>query len=92
MTLDGSSISSNFILVPSQHELSYARIEINHGVHTLSNDRYSEESGFIAHIYGLAPWESYSYSAGSMVVAEPTPPQLIINGLSTSDYPNGFDI
>ena len=92
MTLDGSSISSNFILVPSRHELSYARIEINHGVHTLSNTQYSEGSGFIAHIYGSAPWESYSYSIGSMVVAEPMPPQLIINDLSASDYPNGFEI
>ena len=92
MMLDGNSISSNFSVVPSQPDLSYARITINHGSHTLSNTSTSEASGFIAHVYGLASWESYSYSVGSMVAAIETSAHLIVNGLNADDYPEGFEI
>ena len=92
MRLDGNNISSNFTVVPSMPEFSYARITINHGSHTLSNTLVTEESGFVAHIYGLAPWESFSYSAGSMVVEILEQPHLIVNGLNADDYPEGFEI
>ena len=92
MMLDGNSISSEFSMVPSQPNLSYARIAINHGAHTLSNISSNEEKGFIAHVYGLGPWESYSYSVGTMVIVEPIPPKLIVNGLNADDYPEGFEI
>ena len=92
MTLDGNSISSEFTTVPSQPDFSYARITINHGTHTLSNTSSGDEKGFIAHVYGLASWESYSYSVGSMMVAIPTNAHLIVNGLDADDYPEGFEI
>jgi gliding motility-associated-like protein len=92
MRLDGNDISSNFTAVPIMQEFSYARITINHGSHAIGNTLITEESGFVAHIYGLAPWESYSYSAGSMVVEILNPPHLIVNGLDADDYPEGFEI
>ena len=90
MQLDGNSISSHFITVPSNTDFSYARIEINHGAHTLNSISSGEENGFVAHVYGLGSWESYSYSVGSIVTN--IPPQLIVNDLLSSDYPNGFRI
>lgn len=61
MTLDGNSIASEFKPVPKKNELSYARVSIAHGSHTLE----SSEGGFVAHIYGLGPYESYAYTIGS---------------------------
>ena len=90
MTLDGNNISSNFSIVPSKPEYSYARIGLNHGAHTLSGTYSAEENGFIAHVYGLAECESYCYSVGSMVVD--IPPKLILNGLFSVDYPDGFEV
>ena len=90
MQLDGNSISSYFVTVPSNTDFSYARIEINHGAHTLNSISSGEENGFVAHVYGLGSWESYSYSVGSIVTN--IPPQLIVNDLLSSDYPNGFRI
>ncbi len=89
MKLDGSDISSKFTSVPSKPEYSYARIEVEHGSHTISNINRSEYSGFVAHIYGLGEYESYAYSVGSMAINLSS--QLILNGLSTLDYPEGFD-
>ena len=61
LTLDGMSIGSEFKPVPKKRELSYARVNVEHGSHTLE----SSEGGFVAHIYGLGSYESYAYSAGS---------------------------
>lgn len=61
ITLDGTGIASEFKPVPQKKELSYARIPVNHGSHTLK----STDGGFVAHIYGLGPYESYAYSVGS---------------------------
>ncbi len=61
ITLDGNDISSQFSVVSGKPQYSYARVEITHGSHHLK----STTGGFVAHIYGLGPHESYSYSAGS---------------------------
>ena len=61
MTLDSQSIASDFKPVPNKNELSYARISINHGSHTLE----SSKGGFVAHIYGLGAYESYAYTVGA---------------------------
>ena len=61
LTLDGASVASEFKPVPYKEGLSYARIDVAHGSHTLE----SSEGGFVAHIYGLGPYESYAYSVGS---------------------------
>lgn len=61
MTLDGISIASEFHRVPKKEEMSYARIALNHGAHTLKSDG----GGFVAHIYGLGKEESYAYTVGS---------------------------
>ena len=62
MSLDGVSIASEFKPVPNKKELSYARIPITHGSHTLES---AGGGGFVAHIYGLGEYESYAYSIGS---------------------------
>ena len=92
MRLNNNNISSNFNIVPSKPDFSYARIEINHGTHIIDNTSISEESGFVAHVYGMRPWEAYSYSICSMAIPKPTQPILIINDLSSLDYPDGFEI
>lgn len=61
VVLDGDSIASEFKPVPAKKELSYARVSVSHGSHTLE----STTGGFVAHVYGLGPYESYSYSVGS---------------------------
>lgn len=89
MKLNDTTISSYFDLVPAKPEYSYARIEINHGIHKLSNIHSVEDNGFIAHVYGLGDMESYSYSVGTMIVD--VQPQVIVNGFYSSDYPSGFE-
>ena len=64
ITLDGEDISTQFSPVGGNTQYSYARVEISHGSHRLR----SASGGFVAHIYGLGPHESYSYSAGSSAV------------------------
>ena len=64
ITLDGEDISTQFNPVGGNTQYSYARVEISHGSHRLR----SAAGGFVAHIYGLGPHESYSYSAGSSAV------------------------
>jgi hypothetical protein len=61
MTLDSVSIASEFKPVPKKKELSYARVSIAHGSHTLE----STNGGFVAHIYGLGEYESYAYTIGA---------------------------
>lgn len=61
MTLDDNTIASEFKAVPKKKELSYARLQLPHGSHTLK----VAEGGFVAHIYGLGIEESYAYTVGS---------------------------
>ena len=61
MILDGKSIASEFKPVPQKKEMSYARVSIPHGSHTLETTK----GGFVAHIYGLGSCESYAYTVGS---------------------------
>ena len=84
MRLDGNSISSQFTTVPGNSDYSYARIQISHGSHTLTN----VVGGFIAHVYGLGEYESYAYSVGSMAISLTS--QLTANGQFAIDFPNGF--
>ncbi|MBR5784397.1 MAG: gliding motility-associated C-terminal domain-containing protein [Bacteroidales bacterium] len=86
--LDGNNISSHFTPVPSKPDFSYARIEINYGAHSINDTSTSSDNGFIAHVYGLGPGESYAYSTGSMIIK--TLPKLLVNDIYTVDYPNGF--
>ena len=59
--LDGESIASEFKPVPAKNELSYARVSVSHGSHTLE----AKTGGFVAHVYGMGQYESYAYSVGS---------------------------
>ena len=86
MRLDGNSISSQFQVVSGNSEYSYARVQVSHGSHTLSNDK----GGFVAHVYGLGDYESYAYSVGSM--AKNLSSQLLVDNMMASDYPTGFDV
>lgn len=61
ITLDGASIASEFKPVPKKTEMSYARVSIAHGSHTIE----TTNGGFVAHIYGLGHYESYAYTVGS---------------------------
>ncbi len=90
--LNDNSISNTFNIVPSNPNYSYARIEINHGTYSINNISTNEENGFIAHIYGMRSWEAYSFSLSSMTICDSSVYQLIINGLNSFDYPDGFEI
>ena len=61
MKLDGQSIASEFKPVPKKKDMSYARVSIPHGSHTIE----TSSGGFVAHIYGLGSYESYAYTVGS---------------------------
>ncbi|MBQ0016503.1 MAG: gliding motility-associated C-terminal domain-containing protein [Bacteroidales bacterium] len=61
MVLDNANISSRFTRLPYDTTYSYARMEINYGSHTLE----CEDGAFVAHVYGIGKYESYSYSVGS---------------------------
>ena len=84
MQLDGNDISQQFQAVDGNPDYSYARVEVDHGSHTLSNS----SGGFVAHVYGLGIDESYSYSVGSMVRNLTT--QLLVNNENAAEHPDGF--
>lgn len=86
MQVDGISIASQFQPVAGNSDYSYARVQVNHGSHTISNT----DGGFVAHVYGVGIDESYAYSVGSMV--KNLTSQLIINGEYSSNYPNGYTL
>ena len=92
ITLNDNSISNIFNIVPSNPDYSYARTEINHGIYSINDISSNEENGFIAHVYGMRSWETYSFSISSMTIFDSSVYQLIINGLNSSDYPDGFEI
>lgn len=62
--LDSLTLASQFIPVPGKPEYSFARVPISYGSHTLR----SNSGGFVAHVYGLGWYESYSYSVGSNAI------------------------
>lgn len=84
MQLDGNDISSQFQIVSGNTDYSYARIQVNHGTHTLSN----LDGGFVAHVYGLGFQESYAYSVGSMAINLSS--QMLVDGQIASESSNGF--
>lgn len=59
--LDGALIPDTaFHLVPGHPEYAYAKIQLNHGSHSIT----ALQDGFNAQVYGLGSAESYSYSVG----------------------------
>ena len=85
MTLDGSSIASQFSPVAGNALYSFARIEIQYGSHTIINTN----GAFVAHVYGLGTRMSYAYSVGSMVVNLSS--QMLINNTPSSQLPDGYN-
>lgn len=89
MTLDGTNIASDFRPVPGNTDYSYARIDLEHGTHTLQNPT----GGFSAHIYGFGDgWqrrdESYAYTVGAS--AAPIIKQLFVNNTLITAYDNHY--
>ncbi len=83
MTLDGTNISSQFVVLDTA--ISYAKIPVNSGTHTLSNT----SGTFSAFFYGLGTWESYAYIAGmglrnlmSALFADSVDVQTLSNGIT----------
>nr|WP_294899002.1 PKD domain-containing protein [uncultured Pedobacter sp.] len=63
-TVDGLSVSSQFLPVPNNTGYSYAQISVTEGTHNLSSD-----IGFNAIAYGFGGAESYGYAAGANLTA-----------------------
>lgn len=63
-TLDGTSVSSSFIVVPNNPEYSYAQLSVTEGTHNLQS-----KIGFNAIAYGFGSAESYGYAAGANLTA-----------------------
>ena len=84
MRLDGNNISSDFHPVSGNADYCYARMQVSHGSHTLSNAM----GGFVGHVYGLGWCESYAYSVGSMAINLTS--QMLVDGQMASESPNGF--
>ena len=78
--LDGNSIASEFQNVSGNAGYSFARVQIEHGSHTL----LTTGGGFVAHVYGLGNDESYAYSVGSNAVQELFT-NMLVNGQTASD-------
>lgn len=74
--LDGRRIHrSRFYPLTGNSRYVYAREEVSHGSHTL----FSQNGGFVAHIYGLGLEESYSYSVGGAL--DLINPHLFLNNV-----------
>ena len=86
MQLDNSNIASQFSTVSGNSDYSYARIQVEHGSHTLTNTN----GGFVAHVYGLGHCESYAYSVGAM--AKNLTSNLVINGQNITDFMDGYTL
>lgn len=76
MTLDGTSIASNFSAVDGSSTYYYARVSL--GSTATSHTLKSDGSNFIAHVYGFTNNESYGYSAGG--ATKPLTQYITING------------
>ena len=92
MKLDGNDLSSQFRPVPQNDHYSYARVQIQEGSHSLSN----EEGSFTGYVYGMRndytnhifSVGSYAYSVGSMAINLST--QIMVDGLYSLGFNNGF--
>ncbi|MCH7414266.1 PKD domain-containing protein [Belliella sp. R4-6] len=58
--LDGRNVGNQFTPFPSNSAFSFARIQINQGVHRLENS-----DGFIGYVYGFGDLESYGFAVGA---------------------------
>ena len=67
MTLDGTSIASDFSKVDGSDTYYYAQVSL--GSTATSHTLKSDGSNFIAHVYGFTSNESYGYSAGGATKA-----------------------
>ncbi len=76
MTLDGTSIESNFSPVDGSNTYHYAQVSL--GSTATSHTLKSENGNFIAHVYGFTANESYGYSAGG--ATKPLTQYITING------------
>ena len=76
MTLDGTSIASQFKKVDGNPNYSYAQISL--GSEAKSHTLKSNGSSFIAHVYGFTDNESYGYSAGSATIGR----EISVNNVS----------
>ena len=76
MTLDGTSIASDFKKVDGNSDFSYAQLSL--GTNATSHTLKSAGSTFIAHVYGFTDNESYGYSAGSATVGR----QISVNDIA----------
>lgn len=81
--LDGLSISSAFQRFTAKPDLSFARIDIKEGTHTLTSD-----NGVIAYVYGMGDHESYAYSVGSNVIDLNS--QIMLNTMPYSELPADY--
>lgn len=73
ITLDGTSISSQFTPLTGNSAYQFARMTLNNGTHTLRAD-----SGFIANVYGFGEKESYAFPAGAYT--KDLTSAIVING------------
>ena len=88
MKLDGRNIASQFHLTPYNSGYSYARIQIQHGTHTLSSAAGGTNGGFVAQVYGLGDLGCYAFSAGSMVIDQSA--QIMVDQQYSTSFTNGF--
>ncbi|MBR1516198.1 MAG: PKD domain-containing protein [Paludibacteraceae bacterium] len=73
-TLDGSPIQRTFTPLDGNPNLSYVRMEVPHGTHTIANP----DGGLTAYVYGLGDGESYAYMVGSSTF--PLDAQILVDG------------
>ena len=88
MKLDGRNIASQFHPTPYNSGYSYARIQIQHGTHTLSSAAGGTNGGFVAQVYGLGDLGCYGFSAGSMVIDQSA--QIMVDQQYSTNFTNGF--
>ena len=82
MQLDGETIESQFYVVPSHPDYSYASLQITDTTHTL----YNSMSNFVAHIHGTGCAEGYAYIPDAAMLAT----ALTVNDTSEWLHPEGF--
>ncbi len=82
--LDGVLLDANdFQPLIGNQAISYARVEISHGMHHLSC-----EKGLITHVYGFGSAKGYAYCVGANV--ENLTSTFVINGQLSANYHDGL--
>ena len=82
--LDGVLLDANdFQPLIGNQAISYARVEISHGMHHLSC-----EKGLITHVYGFGSAKGYAYCVGANV--ENLTSAFVINGQLSANYHDGL--